>query len=111
VYSFVDPKENPPEEMDIVQFSINDEDVFRMGLEFTKQQHNAGTFTDLHKFSLKCLICQKGLKVCLFLFFITNNERNFVYSFKKHRDKRKLFNMQRQLLIQTFLSFHNHFLR
>jgi len=55
------PEENPPEEMDVTQFSVDDEILVEKGFQFTKKEHKAGTFTDLHKFTLRCLVCQKGL--------------------------------------------------
>lgn len=51
-----------PEDMDVTQFSPNDDVVFQRAQELCEQQHKAKAFTDVSNFTLRCLVCQQGLK-------------------------------------------------
>ena len=43
-------------------FPLHDEETVAGAIELTKSAKEAGKFTDVYGFKLKCLNCQKGLK-------------------------------------------------
>ena len=51
-----------PEDMDVTQFNPNDIIVMERAQQLCEQQHNAKAFTDTSNFTLRCLVCQQGLK-------------------------------------------------
>ena len=51
-----------PEDMDVTHFHPNDVIVMERAQQLCQQQHNAKAFTDTSNFTLRCLICQQGLK-------------------------------------------------
>jgi ubiquitin thioesterase OTU1 len=51
-----------PEDMDVTQFHPHDVIVMERAQQLCEQQHNAKAFTDTSNFTLRCLICQQGLK-------------------------------------------------
>lgn len=53
--------EGAPEELDVSCFSTADEGVMAEARKLVKQQHDARQFTDTASFTLRCLVCQKGL--------------------------------------------------
>lgn len=51
-----------PPEMDITVFSPNDLIVMERAKALCEQEHKRKAFTDTSSFSLRCLVCQQGLK-------------------------------------------------
>jgi ubiquitin thioesterase OTU1 len=51
-----------PEDMDVTQFSPKDIIVMERARQLCEQQHRSRKFTDTSSFTLRCLVCQEGLK-------------------------------------------------
>lgn len=51
-----------PEELDVCCFATTDEGVMGEASRLVAEQHRARKFTDTSAFTLRCLVCQCGLK-------------------------------------------------
>jgi len=56
------PIEGAPEEIDITIFSVNDQNIVNQAKQLTKKLRADKQFTDLEKFTLRCLVCYKGIQ-------------------------------------------------
>jgi len=56
------PVEGAPEEIDITIFSANDQNIVNQSKQLVKKLRADRQFTDLEKFTLRCLVCSKGLQ-------------------------------------------------
>ena len=54
--------ETAPEDNDVTTFSPDDKLPLETGSAYCKELHDKHQFTDTSKFSLRCMVCGKGLE-------------------------------------------------
>ena len=56
------PFSEAPHDFDLCVFEADDEIVMAEGRELAQKAKQAGKYTDTANFTIRCLVCQRGLK-------------------------------------------------